>query len=675
MPSFVPSQITDISGLASSLAAKPSSVGEKFRVAAQNAAAQNPWNRTYMFPVRGWQPGTAYLTRDLCVSAGKIYVCAISGTSSTTVTDAPSHVSATAQKEANGSVYWIYWKGNTVANGPEFIPDLWVANTTYAIGQFARNGNQIYSCTVAGTSASSGGPSGVGASYLQSGWITDGTASWTHYGAITLTWAQSTAYAVGDVVNVRGRVYTCVVAGTSASSGVGPTGTGNSISDGSVTWNYSGQYATSPYQNDYPVITMNFAGPLNNIYSPQTTLGQSVFTLRGAYLGANTSGVNWSRSPYTYTGTSFTITGDTTSGSNVITNVSSTSNITNTCILSGNGIPTINAVSTVTSNTITLRSDNLATATATGVTITVKPQTTSYYSIEFMTDAPKFTFYGGNNSYGPTVYIDGVRLNLAPLRQSTLGNATYTFDYSTTSNRKIRRVRIDCNGSHNVTSVSVDQQSQVWAVTDNNPIRAVFISDSIIAGSSYGPFIGGNNVAQRVACELGWSDPWTFAQGGTGYVNRGTAPGISTDKYNFRITEAAALNPDIWVLFGSTNDGGLSGIQAAVLSTLQSIRAVSSAPIVVVGVWSINSTGVSTTEAAVQAAVTQFADSKTWFVPVYGASPLPWLTGSWNNSANTSSLNSTLLLGGDNTHPVDNGTEYIALKIAAAIRNQVLPNL
>ena len=54
-------------------------------------------------------------------------------------------------------------------------------------------------------------------------------------------WGAGTAYGVGNkVLNDRERVYECISAGTAASSGNGPTGTGQSISDGSVTWKWIG---------------------------------------------------------------------------------------------------------------------------------------------------------------------------------------------------------------------------------------------------------------------------------------------------------------------------------------------------------------------------------------------------------------------------------------------------
>lgn len=52
-------------------------------------------------------------------------------------------------------------------------------------------------------------------------------------------WAASTAYSLGNRVlnDTPSKVYECITAGTSAGSG-GPTGTGSSITDGSVTWTW-----------------------------------------------------------------------------------------------------------------------------------------------------------------------------------------------------------------------------------------------------------------------------------------------------------------------------------------------------------------------------------------------------------------------------------------------------
>lgn len=56
-------------------------------------------------------------------------------------------------------------------------------------------------------------------------------------GITASAWAASTAYAVGNLRSNGANVYRATAAGTSAASG-GPTGTGATITDGSVTWEY-----------------------------------------------------------------------------------------------------------------------------------------------------------------------------------------------------------------------------------------------------------------------------------------------------------------------------------------------------------------------------------------------------------------------------------------------------
>jgi hypothetical protein len=64
-------------------------------------------------------------------------------------------------------------------------------------------------------------------------------------------WQASTAYAVDDVVRKGTRTYVCITAGTSAASG-GPTGTGDTITDGTVIWDHTSEIL---YQWGNAVIT------------------------------------------------------------------------------------------------------------------------------------------------------------------------------------------------------------------------------------------------------------------------------------------------------------------------------------------------------------------------------------------------------------------------------------
>lgn len=97
-----------------------------------------------------------------------------------------------------------------------------------------------------------------------------------------LPWQASTAVTVGLTRNNGGNVYTCTTAGTTAASG-GPTGTGTGITDGSAVWSYTasdhvgirsglnvGMSVRSPagptataQQRQWPAITSTFSGSAN----------------------------------------------------------------------------------------------------------------------------------------------------------------------------------------------------------------------------------------------------------------------------------------------------------------------------------------------------------------------------------------------------------------------------
>jgi hypothetical protein len=68
-------------------------------------------------------------------------------------------------------------------------------------------------------------------------------------GIVSEAWVASKAYVANDhVTNDGGKLYRCTSGGTSASSG-GPTGTGSSITDGTVTWQYLEPAAQMTIQN------------------------------------------------------------------------------------------------------------------------------------------------------------------------------------------------------------------------------------------------------------------------------------------------------------------------------------------------------------------------------------------------------------------------------------------
>lgn len=72
----------------------------------------------------------------------------------------------------------------------------WGASKAYVVGQQVHNGGLVYRATAAGTSASSGGPTGTGAS------ITDGGVTWAYVAPVEMTF-DNTNFNSGQTVTVN----------------------------------------------------------------------------------------------------------------------------------------------------------------------------------------------------------------------------------------------------------------------------------------------------------------------------------------------------------------------------------------------------------------------------------------------------------------------------------------
>lgn len=91
-------------------------------------------------------------------------------------------------------------------------------------------------------------------------------------------WATSTAYVVGDRRTCNNAQYICIGAGTSASSGTGPSGTGAMIADGTAVWRCI--WSGSTHDNRIP--DMDFAfGPgrvVNGVTLPMGVIPEFIAT-------------------------------------------------------------------------------------------------------------------------------------------------------------------------------------------------------------------------------------------------------------------------------------------------------------------------------------------------------------------------------------------------------------
>jgi hypothetical protein len=113
------------------------------------------------------------------------------------------------------------------------------------------------------------------------------TAAGATIAALT-AWAPTTAYNVGDRRTNASRAYQCTIAGTSAGSG-GPTTTASSIADGGVTWTYLGDGAGAVDVAAASASTGPIVGVSRDISVIQTPVGgwSSVINLLDAKVGAN----------------------------------------------------------------------------------------------------------------------------------------------------------------------------------------------------------------------------------------------------------------------------------------------------------------------------------------------------------------------------------------------------
>jgi hypothetical protein len=98
------------------------------------------------------------------------------------------------------------------------------------------------------------------------------------FAAAAPAWAPSITYTTGQVVANGANAYRCVVGGTSAISGPGPTGTGTAILDGGVTWTF-----VDPVGSVMPAVIEGFAG------ADSHTAAGGFADLRNAYAAANTN--------------------------------------------------------------------------------------------------------------------------------------------------------------------------------------------------------------------------------------------------------------------------------------------------------------------------------------------------------------------------------------------------
>jgi lysophospholipase L1-like esterase len=154
--------------------------------------------------------------------------------------------------------------------------------------------------------------------------------------------------------------------------------------------------------------------------------------------------------------------------------------------------------------------------------------------------------------------------------------------------RQARKIRYESGSSGaGFYGVYIGTYDQLLPPDSQDAIRAIFAGDSVTAGTGTTASIG-SAYCFTAAKLLGWDDPWASGGAGSGYINPGTG---SANLPTRLATDVLAYSPDVVVFSMGVNDYSYStsAIQSAAAGVFQTTRlALPKAPIFVVGSWPYN---------------------------------------------------------------------------------------
>ncbi len=421
----------------------------------------------------------------------------------------------------------------------------------------------------------------------------------------------------GQSFSNGGNNYTAIVGGTTG-TGTPPTATTNgAIVDGTVNWYYAG-----------PTFTTSASAPtFTNVSTP---------------LGG--SSVYWTNTNGTRTDSTVARNRDTT---NFL--------ITGTAFIDG---ATGGAVQ---GNVIVGGAEN-------GIAPAV------LMSVNFLTDATTFQVVAnGGSAPNAQFYVNGVPLTLAYGSTASLSSSVYFWNF-VFATKAVRQITFEIVSPLSFFGViTLDATSKVWAPSLANSFRMAICGSSYISGSAQHPVTQSLGWGALTAKLLNCVDYWQDSFGaGTGYST------VNPYIYPSRVLSLLQYNPDVVVVAGGgINDRNVVGItsgieQTNVLTYLQTVRAALPNAIIMVIGSEAGAVGPSNAifqmEAAMAAAVVQFADPWCFFIPQSSTSAeKAWMSGTGTTAATNGSGNSDVYIGADGIHPVQAGCLYYAQQSANGI--------
>lgn len=292
-------------------------------------------------------------------------------------------------------------------------------------------------------------------------------------------------------------------------------------------------------------------------------------------------------------------------------------------------------------------------------------------SLAFMSDAAGVSFQIPSGAPGIRVYVDG-----RPVSMSAIGSGQGGWFYDTISfgKRKERLWEVFFGQSHSALyNIAIPSAAQIWPAPSAVPLVGAFIGDSYLQGSNYGPYLNGNTLSGHVGRLIGIDNMWRFGTGGTGLLNPGSGPFYT---YRERLPQVLAQKPDVILVQGSTNDASYTQAQVntEALALLDAIRAATTAPVFWFGPAPLSGgySSLQIVDTAIATAVAARPNSNIFYKSLVTSVP-PVFIGAHNNTNFTAFSTIGEYIGGDNVHPVDKGTMYLARRMASAYANEMLP--
>lgn len=298
------------------------------------------------------------------------------------------------------------------------------------------------------------------------------------------------------------------------------------------------------------------------------------------------------------------------------------------------------------------------------------PNASTGFAVTFVTDSTKLAIKTSSGQNSIRLIVDGQYVTISGYVNGTGSNPSYVvMDFTNAGALKNRTITVAYHNNDQFGGVLVAPTESVWQPPTQDRVRVVWVGDSVDSGVS----LIDATIPHQIGYLLGWSDVWNDSTGGTGFVS--TASGAQYSYPKRIVYDVIPANPDLVVVSASINDVNAPGIQAAVLSTLQQIRAgLPSVPIIVSGILpdapnNGGSANITRDENSVKAGVAQFNDPNTYFIPVNGDPVAPWITGTGTVTSPSGTGNADAYISGDTVHPTDLGTAYVTRRLALAIRN------